>query len=1158
MVTESPCAVLRCWRLRVEKNTSIREGSNRGSGGLSRSSCAIPSSEGECTWNGGHDRNNSDFNSCRSSGEAPFSECTDGDTRRTRNECESSSGDCNVASLSNNTPSNDDSSSKAECINSIVSVGHSENDGTKEEKVDMQSKTASSQEVDHDKFMKKNCNIELRKEKQVGLFRDDYMIVTLVEMNDLAANPKAYLWIGERVHESTTALATHPSTIDELSRRISQRCSSQVHQDLPIEITIVYQSQEPQDMLRTFNTCKGGWGGLFICERVSTSPYRVIELVEKQGVAVAYERIRKDRIGVISKGRTRTSSQIIIPSKMKSYVVVQGSRPIYMWHSSEESTSVECLGRCICENAAYLLHQQNDVPSSSSKEKRGKKSKRKKPSLELFHFWGGDASTSPPPPKLFWEAMGLEEEGGFPVDKSYLPTTLSARDCIDVANDSISHHTHTEVAPHGKTSKHQQFQDNTGNEEDPQGNVASCKIEGVSHPGNCRGSQQPRTLENVMGNNMENAGEVKKSSTMDVVNELSLKHVSPRNGSNPDIRVVDDEGTQYQRTLDEYVVDDYVDIISSKSVMVDVVDSKRKQILACKREILTDTTIECEVVDDGIINVVSNVECQVVDGAAIATLDNSLQSYDDDADVTERCSASKTVQNSGVVIETTEVVDSKKTVMNAIDMDGGISVNVANSKEDQLLTAPNEVRYKTNIGCFTDTTIVGGQRGKLGIISAVEDGVRRRSSSLSLFILDELGGSSTDGVKLNEINQLSPQPSRCEGKRGTESVLVKDQQVDTSSEATAPQHCDELGRHHFLLDVVKHPCLLDVSKCKAFNPNVHNIKEVEPYNTMVNGVSEALSFESVSRTWNAGEVLLLQSSVNTVTEPEHEIGKVISQDSVDNAVGIMNEEEQQRTQDADCDNKSAVTTLVNASKGQVETTIHRPMQDDDRDKNEVTVRVHNTPPSASKKSSTMTNKTNVKYNDDCCIVRKILDPISNSPEARKMPRRGSNSAVEKARALADIDRFRREEQRVLNANGFMDQVQNLAASIICGGGEGGSFAKEYRERSTTANQNRQTLSRRGSAANESSTILDIRSDSTPVKSTTTLSRLSSAVYHSPAPTTPTAIDLNCGDMKPTIWETWNPGRSDLKAPLPAMLPEIPGSFELFLDWHKICCTQDFG
>ncbi len=1156
MVTESPCTVLRCWRLRVEKNTSILEGSNRGNGGLSRSSCAIPSSDGECTWNGGHDRNNSDFSSCRSSGETPFSECTDGDTRRTRNECESSSGDCNVASLNNNIPSNDDSSSKAECRNNIVSVGSSENNISKEEKVDMQSKTASSHEVDHDKFIKQNCNIELRKEKQVGLFRDDYMIVTLVEMNGLAANPKAYLWIGERVHESTTALATHPSTIDELSRRISQRCSSQVHQDLPIEITIVYQSQEPQDMLRAFNTCKRGWGILFIRERMSTSPYRVIELVEKHGMAVAYERVQKDRIGVVSKGRTSTSSQIIIPSKLKSYVVVQGSRPIYMWHSSEESTSVECLGRYICENAACLLHQQNDVLSSSSKEKRGKKSKRKKPSPELFHFGGGDASTSPPPPKLFWEAMGLEEEGGFPVDKSCLPTTLSARDCIDVANDCISHRTHTEVASHGKTSMHQPFQGNTGNEEDPQENVASCKIKGVSHPGNCRGTQQPVTLENGMDNNLENAGEVKKSSTMDVVNELSLKHVCLRNGSNLDIRVVNDEGTQYQGTLDEYVVDDYVDITSSKSVMVDVVDSKPKQISTCKRETLTDATVECEVVDDGIINVMSNVECQVVDGAAVATLDNSLQSYDDDVDVAERCSASKRAQNGSVVIETTEVVDSKKRVMNAIDMDGGVSVNVDNSKEDQLLTAPNEVRYKTNIGCFTDTTIVDEQRGKLGIISAVEDGVRR-SSSPSLLILDELKGSSTDGVKFNEINQLSPQPSRCEGERGTESVLVKDQQVDASSDATAPQHCDELGRHHFLLDVVKHPCLLDVSKCKAFSPNIHDIIEVEPYNTVVNGVSGALSVETGSRIRNDGEVLL-QPSVNTVTEPKHEIGKVISQDSVDNDVGIMNEEEQQRTQNAACDNESVATTLVNASKGQVESTIYGPMQDnDDRDANEVTVRVHNTPPSASKKS-TKTNKTNVNYNDDYCNVREILDPISNSPEAPKIPRRGSAFAVERARALADIDRFRREEQRVLNANGFMDQVQNLAASIIRGGGGGGSFAREHREGSTTDNQNHQTLSRRGSAAKESSAILDIRSDSTPVKSTTTLSRRSSAVYHSPAPLTPTAIDLNYSDMKPTIWEAWNPGRSDLKAPLPAMLPEIPGSFELFLHWHKICCTQGFG
>ncbi len=829
MATEYPCAVLRCWRLRVGENTSILEGSNSENGGTH--SCAVPSSEGERTWNDGHDRkNNSDFSSCRNPGEAPFSECTDGDTRRMGNDCEPSSGVCTVGSLSKSTPSNDDdvSSSKVECRNSIMSVGRSENNGPKGENVVMQRKAASAHEVDHDKFVESKCIMELRKEKQVGVFRDDCIIVTLVEMEDLAVNPKAYLWIGERVNESTTALATHPSTVDELFRRIAQRCNSQAHQDLPLEITIVHQSQEPQDMLRAFNDCKVGWGILFISEIVSTSAYRVIELVEKQGVAVACERVLKGRLDVISKGRNRTSSQILIPSKMKSYVVVQGSRPMYVWHSSDESASVECLGRHICDKAAFLLHRQNDVPSSSKEKRSKKKSRRKNPSPELFHFReGDDSSPSNHPPKFFWEALGLEEEGTFPVDTSCLPTTLSARDCTDAASEGICHDIRTEESSHGRTSIHQPFQGSTGNDEDPQ------------------------------------------------------------------------------------------------------------------------------------------------------------------------------------------------------------------------------------------------------------------------------------------------------------------------------------GRHHFLLDVVKHPCILDMSK--AFSPNVHKIKEAEHYDTVVNGGLGAPSFESGSQIWNAiGEVPFQQPSVNTVTEPEHEIGKVISQDSVDNDVGIMIEEEQQRTQNIE--DKSSVTTLANASQGQVESTINRKMQNDDVDRHEATVTVHNTPSITSKKSSPMKNKTNVNvYSNDCHIVEETLDPTSNSPEVPKMPRRGSHSSVERARALADSDRFRRGEERVLNANGFMDQVQNLVASIIHDGG------KEEREGCTTANQSRQTFSRRGSATDETS-ILDIRSDNSPVKSTTTLSRRSSAaVYHSPAPITPNAIGLNCGDIKkPTIWETWNPGRSDLKTPLPAMVPEVSVSFETFLDWHKISCAQGFG
>ncbi len=1183
MVTEYPDVVLRCWRLRVEQNSSstLDERHHLGNG-LSRTTGAILSSEEEQTGNGSRDRNNSDLISCRSSAETLFSECTDGITRGMKDECESSSGNCNAFSFRNRSSSNDDSSrKKVECRNSIVSIGRNENNGTKEEKVAMQSKTASSHEgADHGILIKKSCKLELRKEKQVGLFKDDSIVVTLVEINDDLADPKAYLWIGERVPESKIALSTDQSTLDELSRRIAQRCGSPVHQNSPIEIIIVYQSQEPQDMLRALNTCKGGWGIIFIRERTSDSPsdspYRVIELEEKYGVAVALELVRKDRIGdVIRKGRTNTSAQIVFfpfPSKVKSYIVVQGTCPVYMWHSSEESTSVGCLGRHICENAAYLFPRRQNTVLPSCKDKRGKKSKRKKAaSPELLHLWGGEASVSPPPPKLFWEAMGLEVEGRFPVEEPCLPTTLTTRDCIDVAAECSSHSTHIEAASRSKTSTHQLFQGKTGGG-DPQENStgengASCKIkESAASHVHERGTQQPLTLDNGMDDNVEETGEV-KSSTMDVESELSFNRADRiRNGSNPDIWIVDNEGTtQYQgTTLDKYVVDDYVDIISSKSVMVDGVHAKPKRTSACgkKRETLMTAAVECGV-DDGIKNVGSSiVEHQMVDGAAVATLDGSLlQSYGD-APVTESSAASKRVQRDAIGIETTEEVVDSKVVVDAIDFDG-VSVNNLVNAKARLLTTPNDSCFNANIGCCTDTTGVDGQRGKLGGTTFSTVDGRRRSSSQSAFILDE-PDCNTSGIKLNEIQQqLSPQPPRCEGKRDTTTgVLARGQQVGASSNAISPQ-CNGLGRPNFLLDVVKHHCLLDVSKCKSFSSNEHEMKEVGAYNTVVNEVSGALSSEAVPRLRCDGEVLPLQPSVNTgtinvVTESEREIERVIFQESVDDGTGTMNIEQRQ-TQNADaCDDESAATAPVNASKEQLE-SIHYPTEDD-RDQNEVSDRVRNTRSASTKKSPSMTNKTNVMNHDDCGIVQEVPDPISNSPEAPpKMPRRGSNSAVERARALADIDRCRREEQRVLNANanGFMDQVQDLVATITHGGRKG-SCAIDHRKGNTTINQSHQTLSRRGSVAHEPSRILDIRSDSTPMKEASTLSRRTSSVYHSPAPLTPTRIDLNYANTKPTIWEAWNPGRSDLKVPLPATIPEIPGSFELFLDWHKICCAQGFG
>ncbi len=1181
MATEyHPDAVLRCWRLKIEKNTSILEESRRHNlgNGLSRTSGAILSSNEDHTGNGSRDRNNSDLISSRASAADKITECTDGVTRGLTDEY--TSGNCNVFS-SRNISSNDDSSRKnAEYGKSIVSVGLSENNGAREEKVAMQCKTASNHEVAaHDILIESSCKLELRKEKRVGLFRDDSIVITLVEMNNDLPGPKAYLWIGERVPESEITLATDQSTLDELSRRIAQRCDSPVHQNSQMKMIIVYQSQEPQDMLHAFNNiCKRRWGVLFIRERMSDSPYRVIKLEEKHGVAVALELIRKDTIGgVIRKDRTSTSAQILpFPSKMKSYIVVQGTCPVYMWHSSEESESVGCLDRYICENAAYLLQRQNTV-LPSWKEKKGKKSKRKKTaSPKLLHLWGGEASVSPPP-KKFWEAMGLEEEGGFPVDESCLPTMLTTRVFNDVATECGNHITDIEVASRCEATSHELFQSKTGGEDSQENSTgeicASCKIkESASHVSE-HGALQPLTPDNDTVDNVEETDEV-KNSKMNVESELSYSRTDGiHNGSSsPDNCAVDNAGaTQFQgRMLDEYIVDDYVDIIFSKSVMIDGVNAKPKRMSVCGRETLMTDMVECGV-DNLMKNVGSSiVEHQVADGTAVATLNGSLlESHGDAAAVTESSADSKRVQGDTVGIERTEEVVNSKVVLDEIDGLDGVSVNNLedNAKAAQLLTTPNKSRFNANVHCCTDTTTgVDGQRCELGADTfSTVDGTRRSSNQSSL-ILDE-PDSSTLGVKQNEIQQhLSHQlPTRCEVKSDTTTgVLERGQQVDgTSLNAISPQ-CNELGKPNFLLNAVKHHCLLGVGKCKSFSSNAHEMKEVGAHKTMVNEVSGSRSSEPVPLLLCDGEALPLQPSINTcttnvVTESEREIERVIFQESVDDGTGAVNAEQRKPQNAAACDDESAATASVNASKEQLQ-SIHHPIQED-RDQNEISDMVPNMSPASSTKSPSMTNMTNVTNRDDCTIVEEVPDPISNSPEAPpKIHRRGSNSAVERARALAGIDRCRREEQRVLNANtnGFMDQVQNLVARIIYGGGKG-NCAIDHSEGNTTINQSHETPSRRRlSVAHEPSTILDIRSDSTPMKEASTLSRRSSSVYHSPAPLSPNRIDVNYADIKPKIWEAWNPGRSDFKVPLPATLPEIPDSFELFLDWHKICCAQGFG
>ncbi len=1134
MVAKSPDAVLRCWRLRVEKDTPNLEENHLGNGGLTRHSSTTP-----------------------------FSECTDGeDTRGMRDECESSSGNC------------------------IMSIGISKNNGTKEEKVAMQNKinASTSHEVDHsNKPITTNCMIEFRKEKQVGLFKDDSMVIVLVDMNDLA-DPKAYLWIGERVPESTAVLATCPRTLNELSRRIAQRCCSAVHQNSPIEIMIVYQSQEPQEFLRAFNICKCGWGILFTRERTSNSPYRVIELVEKHGVAVALELVRNDRIGVISKDRTSTCTLIPFPSKMKSYIVVQGPRPVYMWHSSEESTSVKCLGRHICENAAWLLQQQNPILSSSSKEKSGKKSKRKKAVPELLHLWGGEASVSLPPPKIFWEAMGLEEECGFPMEEPCLATTLKASDYTDIATECSSHQdTYIDTTVlRDETSMHQPFQGKTGDvctqENSPGEDVTSCRIiESVSSHVQGRGTQQPLALEvnNVIDDHVEKMNEVKSSNTtMDMGDGSCPNHtVYLRNRDNSDICVDDAEGTQFLGgTLDEYVVNDYIDIISSESVTVNnSVDNTPKRVTST-------ATVECGVNHDSIRNVVSNVEQQhkVVDEAVACLDDSHLKSCSDAIDT--ESSALKMAELSVIGIETAQRVVNSKVMDDAIDLNG-VSVNLDRAEIQLSNATPNELHSNTtSIGCSTDTTTtttttgMDGQKGELGSIS-VADGTRRCSSGLSSLILEEFEDNPDGVVMLNEIQQLPPQPPKCEEKRGTISVLVKGQHADASSNAIS-SHCGEPRRPHFLLDVVKNHYLLDVSKCKALSSNVHEmVEDIGTNNNIMlnNKVSGVLTLETGSRLRdNGGRVQLQPSGVNTVatinlvSESEHEVERTdICQDSVnDDGVGMRNGDQQLllTQNEAPCDNESsAVMASANALEEQLE-SIRHPMQDDKDHQNEVSVSMRNSPAASTKKSPSKTEKTTyVKNHEDFYIVHEIPDPILNNspPDVPKMSRRGSNSAVERARALADIDRCRREEQRVLNSNGLMDQVQNLVARIIGGGGEG-SCVTEEREGHKTISQNHETHSRKGSSTHDSETILDIRSEITPVKASTALSRRTSAVYHSPAPLTPTPMDLNFSDTKPTIWEAWNPGRSDLKVPLPATLPEIPGSFQLFLDWQKICCAQGFG